>query len=106
MTIIKPQSQTSFVIRHLLLILVFLLIASGVMLVFLYNRAVNWEQALRTSAVETKRLQTENAELQDRLFSLFANARVETLAAEYGLVKDKSPRYLGIQSRWFLASQY
>lgn len=106
MTIIKPQSQASFVIRYLLVILVFLLITSGVMLVFLYNRAVNWEEAIRTSAVETKRLQTENAELQDTLFSLFANARVETLAAEYGLVKDKSPRYLEVSHRWFLASQY
>ena len=106
MTIIKPQSQASFVIRYMLVILVFLLIVAGVMLVFSYNRAVNWEQAVRVSIVETKRLQTENAELQDRLFSLFANARVETLAAEYGLVKDKSPRYLEVQSRWFLASQY
>src|SRR3989344_2958737 len=105
MTIIKPQSQTSFVIRYMLVILVFLLIAAGVMLVFLYNRAVNWEQAVRASVVETKRLQTENAELQDRLFSLFANARVESLAAEYGLVKDKSPRYLEVPHRWFLASQ-
>lgn len=108
MTIIKPQSHASFFIRYMLLILLFLLIASGVMLVFLYNRAVNWEQALRASAVETKRLQTENAELQDRLFSLFANARVEALATEYGLVKDKSPRYLTVPEsyRWFLASQY
>ncbi len=106
MTIIKPRSHTSFVVRYMLLILLFLLITSGVMLVFLYNRAVNWEQALRASAAETKRLQTENAELQDRLFSLFANARVEALAAEYGLVKDKSPRYIEVPKGWFLASQY
>ncbi|MEY4731532.1 MAG: hypothetical protein RL681_478 [Candidatus Parcubacteria bacterium] len=105
MTIIKSQSQSSFIVRYFLFILVFLLIAAGVMLVFLYNRAVNWEQNVRAAAVETKRLQTENAELQDTLFSLFTDTRVETLAAGYGLVKDKSPRYLEVQHRWFLASQ-
>jgi hypothetical protein len=87
-------------------ILVFLLIAAGVMLVFLYNRAVNLEQAMRVSIAETKRVQTENAELQDRVFALFSTARVESLASQFGLVKDKSPRYLEIPHRWFLASQY
>ncbi len=106
MTIITPTSRTSFVLRYMLAILVFLLIASGVMLVFLYNRAVNWEQAVRVSIAETKHMQTENAELQDRVFALFTTARVESLAAEFGLVKDKSPRYLEIPHGWFLASQY
>lgn len=106
MTIIKPRTQSSFVLRYFLFILVFLLIAAGILLVFLYNRAVNWEQSIHSASAETKRLQAENAELQDKLFSLFTNARVETLASEYGLIKDKSPRYIEVPKGWFLASQY
>ena len=93
-------------LRMVLMGLLGSVILSGMLLVFLYNRTVNLQHAVSSAEKDIKTMQTESAELQDRIYAVFASAHVEAFAAEHGLVKDKTPQYLTVDPRWFLASRY
>ena len=94
MTIIKPGTTNDTLIRLMLFLLVGFLVIAAITLVFVYNMTVNIQHALTAAKTELKDVQTGNAELQDRVFSLFATAQVEAFATARGLVKDKTPRYI------------
>lgn len=94
MTFIKPKNQNEAVIRIMLVALVACLVCGGAALVLVYNMTVNIQHALSDAKSDLRRVQSENAELQDEAFSVFAKARIEAFVASRGLVQEKAPQYV------------
>ncbi len=79
---------------------------SAIWLVVLYNRMVNVTHGMENARAEIKTLQTQNSELQERIFTLFDNRNLLKLAEEKSLIKDRNPQYFEVDRQWSLASQY
>lgn len=74
-------------------------------LIAVYNQSVNLKHEISLMKNQMQQIQAANAGLQDKLFSLFDPAKVAEFSAKQGLVKEKAPQYLPIES-WALASHF
>jgi cell division protein FtsL len=106
MTLLQPNKSTSATLNIVLMLLILGIFLSATMLVVFYNRMVNVTHTLSRANVESKKLETENAELKDNIFALFDNAHVAAIAQSKELSEDKKPRYVEVDQKWFLASHY
>jgi cell division protein FtsL len=107
MTVIKPQPNDTL-LRAVIAALLGAAALAAIALVFLYNRSVNLQHAVSGVQDDIKQLELGNAELQDKVFAIFTNGRMEAFAEAHGFVKDKNPRYFEISTRttqWPLVSQ-
>jgi cell division protein FtsL len=105
MTIIA-SAKNDTTITLVIATLAALLLVSAATLVIFYNRSVNLSHALLERQEAIKEQQTRNSELQDGIFALLTKESMESIAARYGLVKERNPHY--IESRvpqWDLASR-
>lgn len=92
MTIIRPHTSPSALNRIIALLIVAIMFVS-VWLVVLYNQLVNFDHGISRANVELQRIQTEGAELKEKIFSLFDADRMQSLTAARGLTRDRAPRY-------------
>ena len=95
MTIIQP-SATNTLLNKLLVGLISVLFIGALLLVVSYNRLVNLDHGISQANLEFKKIQTENAELKDRIFALISSQNLEQLASTRKLVKERAPRYLEV----------
>ncbi len=105
MTIIRPGRQ-NVLLNRLLLILVALIIVSALYLVWLYVRLVNVNHGLTTARADLVRVETQSAELKEKIFGLLSGDKLQALAQAEGLVQDKEPQYLQASPSWSLASHF
>jgi cell division protein FtsL len=104
MTIVQPDN-TNAVLNRLLIALVVALVLGAGWLVVAYNRLVNLNHGLTELNAQIRTVQTENAEIKDKTFELFASRNLEQVALNYGLVTERQPRYIAVQPTWSLASR-
>jgi cell division protein FtsL len=93
MTIIQPQNKYVLLNRVLAC-----LIIGSVLVAFwltsLYVRSVNLNHGIAEAKKALGELETSNSEIKDKIFALLDRSRLEEIAAQRGLVKEKNPRYL------------
>ena len=70
----------------------FLLTGAATLIVF-YNQTVDARHVAAAEKEEFNRLQTESAEIKEKMFVLLDNHNLETVAQGRQLVKDDRPRY-------------
>jgi len=80
------------------------LILGTFLLVVLYNRMVNFNHNLSATRSELQKIQAQNAELKDKVFSLFDSR--SSYDFEGKLIQDKNPQYLEIDPKWSFASRF
>ena len=95
MTIIQPVSKyNSF---HIAIILFFLLITAG-LYVYQYNAAVVLRHKIRILEKEIIGLESMDSELKSGVYALIDPNNLENLADKSGLVFEKKPDYLNLQT--------
>lgn len=97
MTIIQPQNKDAL-LNRILIVLVISSILAAFSLTFLYARSVNLNHGMSQVQKTLEKLETENSELKDKIFAVLDRSRLEKIAAERGLIKEKNPQYFQIQS--------
>ncbi len=105
MTIIQPDRQ-SVLLNRLLFALVALIIVSALSLVWLYVRLVNINHNLASARTDLVQVETQSAELKEKIFGLLSGDKLQALAQAKGLVQDKDPQYLQASPSWSLASHF
>lgn len=95
MTIIQPQPKSIF---NKLLLIMFLAVAlASVVLIFLYNYAIDLDQKIKNIKYETKKIEDESVAIKDALFNALSSENLRKIAEENGLIEDKNPTYLEIK---------
>ncbi len=98
------QSDKKSFIQYALFIIIGALIIVSFALIFLYNHSVDLEHSVSRAGADLQKLQTQTAELQDKIFTLSSDANLQKLSEERHFVKDKQPRYLEVDSQPALAN--
>jgi len=104
MTIIQPGRSQALAVNKFLVLLIVMLLIAAVWLVSLYNQLVNLNHNILDAESRIQKVETANAELKDKTFNLFDNQKLEALAAERQLIKDKEPQYLEAEAPIKLAA--
>jgi len=103
MTFIQPN-KNSGVLNKILAVLIVCSILGGVSLVILYNRIVNFNHGLSEAKAEFSSLQSQTADTKDKIFKLLDADRDSAAFKDHGLIEDKNPQYLEVNSKWSYAS--
>jgi cell division protein FtsB len=93
MTFIQPKRQSQFHFILAVSLITVLLLVGAVALIVLYNQTVDARHALAREKEAFNKLQTENAEIKERMFALLDNHNLEAVARGRQLVKENTPRY-------------
>src|SRR5437870_13429674 len=105
MTFIHPKKESN-ILNKILFVLIIGLVLCAFWMVILYNNLVNFNHGLSNLKKEFGSVQTQNAELKDKIFSLINSARQNNLNGSE-LIQDKNPSYLevgSINQKWSYAS--
>jgi cell division protein FtsL len=102
MTIIRPHQKFSLV-DVLLFISLILLFFASLALVIIYNYVVNFENSILEKQKEIKKTETQIAESKENLFNLLSSENLKKLAEENGLIEEKNPEYVELNSNQWLA---
>lgn len=71
---------------------------ASVFLIFIYNYSINLDYKIYSAEETIKKLESEKAQLQDKVFALLSDASLKKLSANNGLVEEKNPKYLKISA--------
>lgn len=93
MTIIQPH-QIDYKMNFLISTAIFLLVASAVWGVFLYNQLVNFSHEIAGQEKIIERAEVESAELKNILYQMIDSKNSESLISSRSLISEKSPDYL------------
>jgi cell division protein FtsL len=107
MTFIQPHQEKNIYI--LFAVFLFAMLFTGVVwLIFLYNKNVDLNHATADAKIQIQKLQLQNSQARDTLFSYLEGSNVEKFASVRGLVQEKSPRYLRASNdtKWVFASRF
>jgi len=102
MTIIRPHQKFSLV-DVLLFISLILLFFASLALVIIYNYVVNFENSILEKQKEIKKIETQIAESKENLFNLLSSENLKKIAEENGLIEEKNPEYVELNSNQWLA---
>jgi cell division protein FtsL len=102
MTIIRPYQKFSLV-DVLLFISLILLFFASLALVIIYNYVVNFENSILEKQKEIKKVETQIAESKEDLFNLLSSENLKKIAEENGLIEEKNPEYVELNSNQWLA---
>jgi cell division protein FtsL len=102
MTIIRPHQKFSLV-DVLLFISLILLFFASLALVIIYNYVVNFENSILEKQKEIKKVETQIAESKENLFNLLSSENLKKIAEENGLIEEKNPEYVELNSNQWLA---
>ena len=107
MTLIQPNKDKN-IFSILLMLSVVPLLTGVVWLIMIYNQTVNFNHSATSMKEELANVQTESADLKEKLFATLDTDNLQQVAADYQLVKDKNPQFLEIDtaSQWAFASQH
>jgi cell division protein FtsB len=104
MTIIKPHRALRF--RFVFEIALYILVALSILYgIWLYNAVVNITHEIDKQAKALDAARVKNAELKNKLFEQLDSQKLEALALERGLIRERSPKYFESDPRWLFASR-
>jgi cell division protein FtsL len=103
MTFIQPNKSRG-ILNLIFAALAVCLIVVGAAIIILYNRLVNLNHGIDGLRVEFLTLQSQNADIKDKVFESLNAANNPEILAKYGLTQDKNPEYVQINSQWSYAS--
>lgn len=96
MTIIQPHRHTST--ARFFIFLLAIMVGGGLIFIFEYNTFVNARFTADNLKKEIVGLETSNANLKNTLYATLDPETLQALATERGLVIEKRPSYLTINS--------
>ena len=92
MTFFQPE-QKSFINYAIMALIAICLIAS-LWIVLSYNRSVNLEHEISAKEINIRELQTNKAQLQDKMFTLLSDVNLEEFSRNRNLIEEKNPQYM------------
>ena len=92
MTFFRPEQKNILNYAISLLIAALMFLSFGV--VWIYNRSVNLEHGISASELNIRSIQTEKAQLQDKIFALLSGVNVQKFSKDRNLVDEKNPQYV------------
>ncbi|MBI4094496.1 MAG: hypothetical protein HY436_01670 [Candidatus Liptonbacteria bacterium] len=104
MTFFHPPKNSLF--TAVLLAMGALTVLGAFVLVLLYSRNVERTHRLQETRAGIQAAEVRNAELRERILSLFTSDAVERFAAARGLVRDTAPEYFKLTQEWGPALRY
>ena len=90
MTFFKPERRS--IINYAIFALIGALMISSFMVVWIYNRSVNIEHGISAAELNIRSIQTEKAQLQDKIFALLSGVNVQKFSKDRNLVDEKNPQ--------------
>jgi len=105
MTFIQPEKNNGFLGKFLMILMVGLF-SGAIWLVVLYNNTVNLAHGAAEMRTELQSVQSQNAEAENKMFTLLTQSASAELVKKDNLVQDKNPEYLETNSQWLYASHY
>lgn len=93
MTIVQLHNSNSK-LNVLMFLLMGILAVSAVVGILLYNQLVNLRHEITSQENNLQKAEVASAELKNNLYAAVDTKNLQRLAAENGLVVDKSPRYI------------
>ncbi len=91
MTYFRPEQRS--LINYIIIALIMASLAASFMVIWVYNRSVNLGQSISDAELGIRKVQTENSQLQDKIFTLLNNTDARKLS-NGSLVEEKNPQYL------------
>ena len=91
MTYFRPE-QRSF-INYVIIALILASLAASVMVIWAYNRSVNFGHVISDAQLNIRKVQTENSQLQEKIFALLNDTDAGKLS-NGALIEEKNPQYL------------
>ena len=104
MTFVKPKKQSS-ILRGILIVLLITVSVGVVRLIVVYSHVVDLEHGIVKIKDGLRETGTSNAELKEKIFTIFSTQNIEEFAAEHGLIQEKKPRYFTTEQQWVFASR-
>jgi len=104
MTFIQPPRSNNL-LNKILLFLILGLIFGTYWLITLYSNSVGLTHGILDMRSQISQIQTQNAELKNKVFSLLDSANLQNLAKDRQLIQEKNPQYLEVDKQWSFASQ-
>ncbi len=94
MTFFQPEQKS--ILNYAIFALVAALMISSFAVVWIYNRSVNIEHGISAAELNIRNIQTEKAQLQDKIFTLLSGVNVQKFSKDRNLVDEKNPQYVKI----------
>ena len=92
MTFFQPE-QKSFM-NYIIGGLVAMSLVASFFVIFSYNRSVNLEHEISAAELSVRQLQTDKAQLQDRMFVLLSDVNLKKFSSDRNLIEEKNPQYM------------
>ncbi|MBI2034020.1 MAG: hypothetical protein HYT13_02900 [Candidatus Liptonbacteria bacterium] len=103
MTILQPHKKITLLTK-LLIVLAIPLALEIVYLVMLSNETVNLRHEISKINLEIQKVENDNVEIKDEIFSLFDNQSLADFSQTHALVQEKNPEYLEVNQKWAIVS--
>lgn len=94
MTFIQPHKKKKF--QYFIAALLLFFLASGGFYIFEYNELVSIRHDIKRMEKEINRLESENVDLKNDLYSLIDPGKLESVAMELGFFLDRNPGFLNL----------
>lgn len=74
--------------------LIAICLIASLWIVLSYNRSVNLEHEISATEINIRELQTNKAQLQDKMFTLLSDVNLKEFSRNRNLVEEKNPQYM------------
>lgn len=98
MTIIQPKIKSR--LDNYVGIFIALLLVMGMLYIYEYNHFVSLRHEIGVLDKEIIDLQAKDSDLKNELYALISPAKLEATGKQKGLVIEKNPDYLNIDTPW------
>lgn len=96
MTFFQPEERS--LINYIIMALIAVSLAASFMVIWAYNRSVNFGHEVSGAELSIRKIQTEKSQLQEKIFTLLNSTNVKNLS-NGNLVEEKNPQYLKIGAK-------
>jgi len=74
--------------------LIAICLIASLWIVLSYNRSVNLEHEISAKEINIRELQTNKAQLQDKMFTLLSDVNLKEFSRNRNLIEEKNPQYM------------
>lgn len=92
MTFFKPEQKS--LLNYAIMALIAVCLIASLWIVLSYNSAVNLEHEISATEINIMELQTNKAQLQDKMFTLLSDVNLKEFSRNRNLVEEKNPQYM------------
>ncbi len=97
MTFFQPE-QKSFM-NYAIAALAALCLTASFLTIRAYSRSVNLEHQISGAEEEIRGIQTDKAQLQDKMFAFLSDVNMKEFSRNRNLVEEKKPQYIKTASK-------